>query len=209
MESTELGVSIKRLKDLFDKEKINWMVVSGTALFLYSHQKRELTDLDIVVETSNLYDVEALLRKHAWVDGLSAVRFVGNFGEATPLTPYLRMFINRLEVHLSSDWVYRLRDGLVVHIPFNKNSFQEARKLDYEGTKINVARPELIFLCKTITRRTYLKNSQASEKDLDDCRFLAKEVRPFDEELLKNLYTKTNLEPIWEQVALPIVRAYH
>lgn len=195
---------LELLKQYFDSHRIKWMVVSGTAVYLYSHRQRELTDLDIVVKSPNLFDVEALLRKLNEVDGLSAVRFVGKFGQVSPLTPYLRMFIRGVEVHISTDWLYRTDAGRVIHIPYHESTFDSASTIDFDKVKVKVAQPEFIFLCKSITNRIFKDGRREIKKDENDCELILKSVTSFNFDLLHKLYTEIGYEEAYREFALPL-----
>ena len=201
--------SLRRLKEIFSVESIPWMVVSGAAVFFYNNPERELTDIDTVIKVQSLSRVESYLKKVPEIDNLSRVSFIDKFGLVRPLTSYLRLFVNGIEVHVSSKWVYELDNKKKISIPYDNEAFSSSKSIKLDGFDIKVARPELVFLAKSITRRSFKISKVEQHKDLGDCELLVKGAPDFRFDYLEKLYENLGLVDLYREIALPIRKKYN
>jgi len=199
--------ALKSLHNLFGRDHMDWMVVSGTAVYFHGDKTRKITDVDIVTNCQTMADLESILVKSPEVDGLSRVRFVDKFGDVRPITYYFRMNISGVVVHASNDWIYQDGNNKLIKIPFAK-SFASALTVSFNSVEFKIAQPELVFFCKSITRRKLESRGKLILKDLNDCESLLKNRGKFDFKYLENLYLENNLTDIYNRFALPLIQRY-
>lgn len=188
---------LRFIKKYFSDNKIDWMIVSGMAVYLYNNPERKPTDIDIVVKKDKLTEMENILSRSDSVDHLRRVNFISKFGMVRPLGLYLEMKIMGINVHISNEWVWKLDSNKIIKVPFDANAFSTAKVIKTNGLEIKVARPELVFLCKSISRRTYKKNGVVVEKDLNDCKLLISSNLNFEVNKLTALFDNLGLQKFY------------
>ncbi|MCL5003669.1 MAG: hypothetical protein M1352_00130 [Patescibacteria group bacterium] len=191
--------TLRFLNEYFRKNSLDWMVVSGVSVFYYGNPQRPITDIDIIVNGVELNELEYILNKNKEFDGLCQVKFVSKFGDVTPITSYLRTSVRGVEVHISTDWVYKLNNGRIIRMPYNEKAIRDAILFKIDGFRIKIARPELVFICKSITRRTFRVGSRIINKDLVDCGQL-KNNHTFSNDYLKELLEQNGLSDLYSKI---------
>lgn len=197
------------IKNYFSVNKTDWMIVSGMAVYLNNNPNRKPTDIDVIVNKDSLTEIENILSRSNHVDHLRRVHFISKFGLVWPLGQYLEMQIMGINVHISHEWIWKLSSGKIVRLPFDADEFAKAKLVRVGNFEVKVARPELIFLCKSISSRKFVKNGITVNKDLNDCKLLVSRNPDFDINRLKTYYDNLGVGHLYNKIALPLVSLYN